>query len=121
MSSFDFNTALSSRENYDGESPEGLEDYFIAVDDQMWAKGELAHAIASGEEPSVNNIVVLNIAAAKYGAGSTAYGIGSPFLGQQSPPSFVSGGQSPVSQQNPVTEMPPPKHTPVMAQPVQPN
>ena len=44
MSSFDFNTALSSRENYDGESPEGLEDYFIAVDDQMWAKGELAHA-----------------------------------------------------------------------------
>ena len=76
MSSFDFNTALSSRENYDGESPEGLEDYFIAVDDQMWAKGELAHAIASGEEPSINNIVVFNIAASKYGAGSRSSGEG---------------------------------------------
>ena len=34
----------------------------------MWAKGELAHAIASGEEPSVHNIAVLNTAASKYGA-----------------------------------------------------
>ena len=37
------------RDNYDGESPAGLEAFFLAVDDQMWAKGELAHAIESGQ------------------------------------------------------------------------
>ena len=59
MSSFDINAAYSTRENYDGESPEGLEDYLAAVEEQMWAKGELAHAIASGEAPDMNNMVVL--------------------------------------------------------------
>ena len=50
MSSFDINAALVSRvADYDGESPAGLDDFLISVDEQMWAKGELAHAIASGQ------------------------------------------------------------------------
>ena len=48
MSSFDISAAFSTRENYDGESPQGLEDCLAAIDEQMWSKGELAHAIASG-------------------------------------------------------------------------